>query len=45
MKRLLLTILCAFVSIAFATKPIPENTATMLGKALVLDHSEDHELI
>ena len=37
MKRLLLTILCAFAPIAFAAKPIPENTATMLGKALVDD--------
>jgi hypothetical protein len=37
MKRFLLTILCAFASIAFASKPIPENTATMLGKAFVND--------
>ena len=37
MKRLLLTIICAFAPIAFAVRPIPENTATMLGKALVED--------
>ena len=37
MKRLLLMLLCAFAPIAFALKPIPENTATMLGKALVAD--------
>jgi hypothetical protein len=37
MKRLLLTFGCALASIAFASKPIPENTATMLGKALVND--------
>ena len=37
MKRLLLPTLLALTSIAFASKPIPENTATMLGKALVND--------
>ena len=42
MKRFLLTILCALASITLtsytvASKPIPENTATMLGKALVND--------
>jgi hypothetical protein len=37
MKRLLLTFGCALASIALASKPIPENTATMLGKALVND--------
>jgi hypothetical protein len=37
MKRLLLTFGCALASIAFASRPIPENTATMLGKALVND--------
>ena len=37
MKRILLAFCCAFASIAFAAKPIPENTATMLGKTLVND--------
>ena len=37
MKRLLPMILCTLATIAFATKPIPENTATMLGKTLVND--------
>jgi hypothetical protein len=36
MKRLLIA-LCLLASIAFASKPIPENTATMLGKTLVND--------
>jgi hypothetical protein len=36
MKRLL-TAFCLLASIAFASKPIPENTATMLGKAFVND--------
>jgi hypothetical protein len=36
MKRLL-TVFCLLTSIAFASKPIPENTATMLGKTLVND--------
>ena len=37
MKRLLLTFCCVVASIALASRPIPENTATMLGKALVND--------
>jgi hypothetical protein len=36
MKRLLIA-LCLLTPIAFASKPIPENTATMLGKTLVND--------
>jgi hypothetical protein len=36
MKRFL-TVFCLLVSIAYASKPIPENTATMLGKAFVND--------
>ena len=36
MKRLLIAF-CLLASIAFASKPIPENTATMLGKTLVND--------
>jgi hypothetical protein len=36
MKRFL-TALCLLASIAFASKPIPENTATMLGKTFVND--------
>jgi hypothetical protein len=36
MKRLL-TAFCLLASIAFASKPIPENTATMLGKTFVND--------
>jgi hypothetical protein len=36
MKRLL-TAICLLASIAFASRPIPENTATMLGKAFVSD--------
>ena len=37
MKRFLLTFCYVIASIAFAAKPIPENTATMLGKAFVND--------
>jgi hypothetical protein len=36
MKRFL-TALCLLASIAFASKPIPENTSIMLGKTLVND--------
>ena len=37
MKRFLLTFCYVIASIAFAAKPIPENTTTMLGKAFVND--------
>jgi hypothetical protein len=37
MKRFVLVFLCALTSIGLASKPIPENTATMLGQAFVND--------
>ena len=36
MKRIL-SVFCLLASIAFASKPMPENTATMLGTAFVND--------